>query len=46
MNKHVYVLSDWFKDESYEDVSAYIQSVNCHYKFGSLPLARLGLPEK
>jgi hypothetical protein len=43
--EYVYVLNDWFKDPCYRDVLAYIQSVNCHYKFGSLPLAWLGLPE-
>jgi len=43
--EYVYVLNDWFKDPAYKDVLAYIQSVNCHYKFGSLPLAWLGLPE-
>ena len=43
--EYVYVLNDWFKDPRYKDVLAYIQSVNCHYKFGSLPLAWLGLPE-
>ena len=42
--EYVYVLSDWFKDPAYKDVLDYIQSVNCHYKFGSLPLAWLGLP--
>ena len=42
--EYVYVLSDWFKDPRYKDVLDYIQSVNCHYKFGSLPLAWLGLP--
>jgi hypothetical protein len=43
--EYVYVLSDWFKVPKYKDVLDYIQSVNCHYKFGSLPLAWLGLPE-
>lgn len=43
--EYVYVLNDWFKDPTYKDVLAYIHSVNCHYKFGSLPLAWLGLPE-
>jgi hypothetical protein len=43
--EYVYVLSDWFKVYKYKDVLDYIQSVNCHYKFGSLPLAWLGLPE-
>lgn len=43
--EYVYVLNDWFKADCYKDVLAYIQSVNCHYRFGSLPLAWLGLPE-
>jgi hypothetical protein len=43
--EYVYVLNDWFKDPRYKDVLAYINSVNCHYKFGTLPLAWLGLPE-
>lgn len=42
--EYVYVLNDWFKDPRYRDVLDYINSVNCHYKFGSLPLAWLGLP--
>jgi len=45
MVEYVYVLNDWFKDPAYKDVLDYIHSVNCHYKFGSLPLAWLGLPE-
>jgi hypothetical protein len=43
--EYVYVLNDWFKDPAYKDVLDYIHSVNCHYKFGSLPLAWLGLPD-
>jgi len=43
--EYVYVLSDWFKNPRYKDVLDYIQSVNCHYIFGKLPLAWLGLPE-
>lgn len=42
--EYVYVLNDWFKHPSYKDVLDYIHSVNCHYKFGALPLAWLGLP--
>ena len=42
--EYVYVLNDWFKHPSYQDVLDYIHSVNCHYKFGALPLAWLGLP--
>lgn len=43
--EYVYVLNDWFKHPSYKDVLDYIHSVNCHYKFNTLPLAWLGLPE-
>lgn len=42
--EYVYVLNSWFKNPRYRDVLDYINSVNCHYKFGSLPLAWLGLP--
>jgi len=42
--EYVYVLDDWFKKPIYQDVLSYIHSVNCHYKFGSIPLAWLGLP--
>ena len=44
--EYVYVLNDWFKAPGYKDVLDYIHSVNCHYKFNTLPLAWLGLPEK
>lgn len=42
--EYVYVLNDWFKHHTYKDVLDYINSVNCHYRFNSLPLAWLGLP--
>jgi hypothetical protein len=42
--EYVYVLNKWFKKSEYKDVLAYINSVNCHYKFNELPLAWLGLP--
>jgi hypothetical protein len=42
--EYVYVLSDWFKKPEYKDVLEYIESVNCHYKFNTLPLSWLGLP--
>jgi hypothetical protein len=45
MVEYVYVLNDWFKAPGYKDVLDYIHSVNCHYRFNSLPLAWLGLPE-
>jgi len=43
--EYVYVLNDWFKQTKYKDVLDYINSVNCQYKFGTLPLAWLDLPE-
>ena len=43
--EYVYVLSEWFKKPRYKDVLDYVESVNCHYKFGSLPLSWLGLPD-
>jgi hypothetical protein len=43
--EYVYVLNDWFKNPAYKDVLDYIDSVGCHYKFNSLPLTWLGLPE-
>lgn len=42
--EYVYVLNDWFKNPRYKDVLDYIDSVNCHYRFETLPLAWLGLP--
>ncbi len=44
--EYVYVLNDWFKAPGYKDVLDYIHSVNCHYKFGALPLEWLGLPTR
>ena len=44
--EYVYVLSDWFRDPKYKDVLEYIHSVNCHYKFGEIPVAWLGLPTR
>lgn len=42
--EYVYLLSDWFKDPRYKDLLDYIISVNCHYYFEYIPLAKLGLP--
>ena len=42
--QYVYVLNDWFRQPGYRDVLEYIRSVDCHYVFGELPLAWLGLP--
>jgi len=44
--EYVYVLNDWFKHDSYKDVLDYINSVGCHYRFGTIPLSWLGLPEE
>lgn len=43
--EYVYVLSDWFKKESYRDALAYIESVNCHYMFNYIPIKWFGLPD-
>ena len=43
--EYVYVLNDWFKQDEYKDVLEYIESVNCHFRFGSLTHSFLGLPE-
>jgi hypothetical protein len=41
--EYVYILNDYFKQERYKDVLAYIQSVNCKYVFGPPPLEWFGL---
>jgi hypothetical protein len=43
--KYTYILSDWFKDQSYKDVLEYVRSVGCYYFFNELPLDFLGLPK-
>lgn len=43
--EYVYILSDWFKQAKYRDVLQYVQSVHCHYRFNTLPLTWLGLPD-
>ena len=43
--EYVYVLNDWFKQDSYKDTLSYINSMNCHYLFNKIPLRWLGLPE-
>jgi len=43
--EYVYILNDWFRDAKYRDVLQYVQSVHCHYRFNTLPLTWLGLPE-
>ena len=42
--EYIYLLSNWFRDPKYQDVLDYIVSVNCHYYFEYIPLAKLGLP--
>jgi hypothetical protein len=42
--EYIYLLSDWFKNDSYKDVLDYIHSVNCYYFFEYIPLSKLGLP--
>ena len=42
--EYVYLLSDWFRNPRYKDVLDYVISVNCHYYFEYIPLAKLGLP--
>jgi len=42
--EYIYILSDWFKHDSYKDVLDYIISVGCQYYFKYLPLQKLGLP--
>jgi hypothetical protein len=43
--EYVYVLNDWFRQDSYKDTLDYISSMNCHYLFNKIPLKWLGLPE-
>jgi site-specific DNA-methyltransferase (adenine-specific) len=43
--EYVYILNDWFSDPTYKDCLDYIDSVGCHYRFNTLPLSWLGLPE-
>lgn len=42
--EYIYVLNDWFKKPSYDDVLKYIKSVSCHYFFNEIPLEFLNLP--
>ena len=43
--EYVYVLNDWFKKPEYRDVLDYVEQMCCHYKFNTIPLAWLGLPQ-
>jgi hypothetical protein len=42
--EYIYVLSDWFKHESYKDTLEYVIEVGCKYYFEYLPLHKIGLP--
>lgn len=42
--QYIYILSDWFKKDSYKDTLDYVISVGCQYYFNYLPLHKLGLP--
>ena len=42
--EYIYVLSSWFKQDSYRDVLEYIVEKGCSYYFNELPLSVLGLP--
>ncbi len=44
--EYIYILSDWFKSPSYDDVLTYIKEVGCDYYFKEIDLDRLGLPSK
>ncbi len=41
--EYLYVLNDWFKNDSYKDVLNYIKDVNCNYYFNVLPLNEINL---
>ena len=43
--EYIYVLNDWYQHPSYRDTLDYIHSMNCHYRFNSIPLDWLGLPD-
>lgn len=36
--EYLYVLSDWFKDPSYQDTLQFIVDKGCHYFFNTIPL--------
>ncbi len=42
--RYVYVLSDWFRNPSYNDVLDYVEASGCNYFFNEIPLNFLGLP--
>lgn len=42
--EYIYILSDWFRQDSYKDTRDYIISVGCSYYYNYIPLHELGLP--
>lgn len=40
----MYILSDWFRHDSYKDTRDYIISIGCYYYYNYIPLYELGLP--
>ncbi|HCM83211.1 MAG TPA: hypothetical protein DIS76_01425 [Rhodospirillaceae bacterium] len=47
MVEYIYVLDDaWFNKPKYKDVFDFITYAGCHYRFNTLPLAWLGLPQE
>ena len=43
--EYIYILNDWFRNQVYRDVLAYINEVGCHYRFNSFPYDLFGIPE-
>jgi len=41
--EYMYFLSDWFKQDTYNDVKDYILSVGCKFFFDEIPLTEIGL---
>ena len=41
-----FVLSDWFKQDSYKDVLEYIKEMNCDYFFNEIPLSKVDMDYK
>ena len=41
--EYIYVFSDWFKQDQYNDVLEYIEQMGCYYFYNKLPLEILGL---
>ncbi len=40
---YIYILSDWFNDQKYDDVKQYILDNDCYFYFNEIPLDDLGL---